>query len=531
MSLLTTMKSQIRVFIGLGILFFSVFQCKPTDEKLNGNAITALTVSAGSTDYKATINGTTITFANSVPYGTTQVSIKALTLSEKANADKKVGDVLTVGSNTITVTAEDGNTAAFTVTITASGPSSQKAITAIAVTTSGSSLSYAGTISGTHVIINDVPESSSTQVTISTLTLSEFATANKSVGDALAITGATLVVTAQDKSTQTYTFTINTIVPSSEKDITAMTINVNGTTHSANFGGTNRIVFLPISSSTLTTAPVIKSLTLSAKATSNKSVGDTLTLTGGTVVVTAENGSTKNYYISYADYTEKLPSVFDIRVDGNYFHNPSGIWADGTTMYVANDHFNKILAIDISSREQVTSKQISLASDNSEVNSIWSDGTTIWAVDYNDDSIYAYNLSNGTRDTSKDFNAQTLTGAGNMSPNGIWSDGTTMWVLDEQDNKIYAYTLNTKARDASKDINTISSGGWSIWSDGTTLWVANNNSDELHAYTLATGARDSAKDYRRLSNSNSNPFGIWSNGKIMWVADFPDRRLYAYVAR
>ena len=64
------------------------------------------------------------------------------------------------------------------------------------------------------------------------------------------------------------------------------------------------------------------------------------------------------------------------------------------------------------------------AAGNGNPTGIWSDGTTMWVADERDDKLYAYN-TDGTRDSSKDFN--TLLAAGNLNPWGIWSDGTTMW--------------------------------------------------------------------------------------------------------
>ncbi len=102
---------------------FTIYQCEKPVEKSKEKSITALVVSVGSTDYSATISQTNITFADKVPSGTTEVSIKTITISEKANASKSAGDKLNVGtSNSITVTAEDGTTANYTVTINAANP-------------------------------------------------------------------------------------------------------------------------------------------------------------------------------------------------------------------------------------------------------------------------------------------------------------------------------------------------------------------------------------------------------------------------
>ena len=68
---------------------------------------------------------------------------------------------------------------------------------------------------------------------------------------------------------------------------------------------------------------------------------------------------------------------------------------------------------------------------NVDPSGIWSDGRTMWVADVRDEKIYAYDLSAQTRATSVDFD--TLDAAGNHNPSGIWSDLATMWVVDETD--------------------------------------------------------------------------------------------------
>ena len=150
---------------------------------------------------------------------------------------------------------------------------------------------------------------------------------------------------------------------------------------------------------------------------------------------------------------------------------------------------------------------------------MWSDGSTIWIADAIDNKIYAYNLANKARDASQDFD--TLAAASNTNPRGIWSDGTTMWVADSgNDEKIYAYNFATKARDASQDFDTLSDANnnspHGIWSDGTTMWVANNqNNKKIYAYNLATKARVVEQDF----TLDFFPRGIWSDGTTMWATN------------
>ena len=208
---------------------------------------------------------------------------------------------------------------------------------------------------------------------------------------------------------------------------------------------------------------------------------------------------------------------------------PTGLWSDGTTIWVSDLEDDKLFAYNRSTRDRDPGKDFDTLGPigNTSPRGMWSDGETMWIADPDD----AYNIATKSHDRSKDFN--TLLAAGNDYPTGIWSDGTTMWVVDSQDDKIYAYSLATKARDASKDFNTLStlSGGnrtlSGIWSDGTTMWVVVDRAvhgtadDKIYAYDLATKAREETKDFNGLTPAgNEEPSGVWSDGTTMWVANY-----------
>ena len=216
--------------------------------------------------------------------------------------------------------------------------------------------------------------------------------------------------------------------------------------------------------------------------------------------------------------------------DGN--ENPTGIWSDGTSMWVADDIDRKVYAYNIWTKDRDTGKDFNtLDAANLIPTGIWSDGTTMWVAERSVASLYAYRMSDGERDTGKDFG--TLRAAGNTVPRGIWSDGTTMWVADSSDGKIYAYSMTTKTRDSGKDFGTLRAAGNTvprgIWSDGTTMWVADSSDGKIYAYSMTTRTRDSGKDFSTLKDAgNTAPQGIWSDGATMWVADSVADRLYAY---
>ena len=165
------------------------------------------------------------------------------------------------------------------------------------------------------------------------------------------------------------------------------------------------------------------------------------------------------------------------------------------------------------------------AAGNTEPSGIWANGTTVWIADVSSAKLYAYSQAGGARDVDKDI----ALGGVIMAPMGIWSDGATIWVIGPVEMTAFAYTLGSGARDSDSDISLGSDLMLPVdmWSDGVTMWVLDSHDDKLYAYTLSGGARDTSKDID-LAGENAAPLGVWSNGTTVWVTDIDDRKLYAY---
>ena len=245
---------------------------------------------------------------------------------------------------------------------------------------------------------------------------------------------------------------------------------------------------------------------------------------------------------------------------------PSGIWSDGTLMYVTDFGQGRAYTYNMTTKAAVPSSNIVFSANQRAVQGIWGDATTIYTFDTDRDTIgrwrrsdrswlgsitlpntqsdmvalrsaismtgydnelyipnraglYVFNLDTTTRNRDNEFNTMSM--AGNLNPTGIWSNGITMYVADISDDIIYGYNLATKARFPERDIDVRDVGGpRDIWSDGTTMYVCGGT--KVYAYNLARKTRDSSKDINDLLTTAigmSNPHGIWSNGTIMWIAD------------
>ena len=237
-------------------------------------------------------------------------------------------------------------------------------------------------------------------------------------------------------------------------------------------------------------------------------------------------------------YLVQYNGVYDItNVSGS--NSTYGIWSDGVTMWIVlgdivNNRNRGVIAYSMitesGAKRRVSSEDFVLS--GTSPTGVWSDGTTMWVADEEIDKIFAYNLRTKARVPTQDFN--TLSGAGNNNPFGLWSDGETMWVtelidVDANKTKIYAYDLGTKARVPTQDFNTLSGAGntspFGLWSNGETMWVSNNANGKIYAYNLGTKVRESSQEF----DVTFNPIGIWSDRRTIWVSNGNNtRNIFAY---
>ena len=87
----------------------------------------------------------------------------------------------------------------------------------------------------------------------------------------------------------------------------------------------------------------------------------------------------------------------------------------------------------------------SLDRDNDLPTGIWSDGTTLWVLENassGTDAVFAYDLETGDRLADQEFELDRR----NRFSHGIWSDGETMWIADSGQDRLFAYVLESGER-------------------------------------------------------------------------------------
>ena len=232
--------------------------------------------------------------------------------------------------------------------------------------------------------------------------------------------------------------------------------------------------------------------------------------------------------------------------------SPTGIWSDGTTMWVADSEEGRIFAYDLQAPPRCVPGREPASSDRGDGNpfshnpsrdfgclpiaedsissAIWYDDRGwMWVVDRERAEIHALDATTRERVAGQVFDG--LVSAGNEHPQSIWSNGQTMWVLDSTEGHIYAYGMHSKERERDNEFELESStaGGGGIWSNGSVMYVVDTGRAGIHAYDFATKARNQDADFNGLSNEgNGQPRGIWSDGSTMWVMDSEDKQIYAY---
>ena len=225
----------------------------------------------------------------------------------------------------------------------------------------------------------------------------------------------------------------------------------------------------------------------------------------------------------------------------------TGVWSDGTTLWVADNADgagDAVYAYDLASGERVEEREFDLAEANRAPRGIWSDRSVAWVSDSGRERLFAYDLATGERLEEREF----ALAAGNSDARGIWSDEETMWVLDSRAGALFAYDFETGELLAEYELDAANDDPRGIWSDGVTIWVADHGAKRLFAYRLPVlpdaetdsgeeDADDDARELERVSDeeftelskaSNNSPRGIWSDGDVMYVADESDDRVYSY---
>ena len=151
-----------------------------------------------------------------------------------------------------------------------------------------------------------------------------------------------------------------------------------------------------------------------------------------------------------SDFTFNFRSIFRTST-------MSDMWSDGSDIYVAGslpsqgDLWRHRLNNSSQGRQQVL-----LAHDNDRPSGVWSDGTVLWVAERNMDRVLGYTPGSLVHQPYRDmaFDIPKLAEENNR-PRGLWSDGENMWVGNEDSRKVYVYDLPGDPRLSSLSVSGV----------------------------------------------------------------------------
>lgn len=265
---------------------------------------------------------------------------------------------------------------------------------------------------------------------------------------------------------------------------------------------------------------------------------------------------------------------------------PQSVCSDGTRLFVADTHNNRILIFNSiptfnHAPADVVIGQPDMTS-NDENNGgvsgvslylpfgVCSDGTLLYVADQHNNRVLIYNLYNYTHAyanvvlgqpdmMSNAFNNGGLSAVSLAGPTGVYSDGTHLFVADFSNNRVLIYNSIPTVYHAPADVvigqpnmtsganNYLNANSLNypsgIFSDGTRLFVADYFNNRILIYnsipTSNHAPADAVIGQPDMTSSDKNngglgasslcePYSVYSDGTRLFVADTFNNRILIY---
>ena len=113
-----------------------------------------------------------------------------------------------------------------------------------------------------------------------------------------------------------------------------------------------------------------------------------------TTMWVADNADVKLYAYNLSDKARDASKDFNT-LSAAANNAPYGLWSDNTTMWVADSGGDKIYAYRMSDKARDAGNDFNTlgGAGNNLANGIWSNGITMWVVDESDEKVYSYNMA------------------------------------------------------------------------------------------------------------------------------------------
>ncbi len=230
------------------------------------------------------------------------------------------------------------------------------------------------------------------------------------------------------------------------------------------------------------------------------------------------------------------------------FNGPSGVWGDGTNLFVADSLNATIRQVSMATGDTTTIAGLASQSGSDDglgplarfdfPFTMWGTGTSLYVNDYGNSTIRRVDTSTTTVETIAG-SAPTATDL--LGPTMLWGDASNLYIADTGAHTIRSASLATGALSVmagaygvaeSVDGTGTSAHFWSpfgITGDSTRLFVTEAGADTIRQVQLSN-AQTSTLAGNASANSGFaegtgkaarffTPLGIWGNGTYLWVAD------------
>ncbi len=280
----------------------------------------------------------------------------------------------------------------------------------------------------------------------------------------------------------------------------------------------------------------------------------------------------------------------------NTLNLPFGAYSDGTRLYVADAQNNRVLIYnqiptangalanvvvgqpDMVSTQQNQGTGGAAANSLSAPSGVFSDGTRLYIADTFNNRVLIYN----TIPTANNASANVVLGQTGMTANStvfsatantltlpyaLTSDGTNLYVADSGNNRVLRYPISSLSNGAAASLvigqpdfthNAVNQGlGYGsaaaytllgptgVSTDTANLYVADNSNNRVLLYALASltngatayaavGQQDLVSNLQNQGNASaaattlSGPESVYSDGTNLYVADYQNNRALIY---
>jgi tRNA threonylcarbamoyladenosine modification (KEOPS) complex Pcc1 subunit len=494
--------------------------------------LSALTISSGA--LSPAFSSTTTSYVNSVENGTSSVTITPTRNESHATITVNGNSVtsgsasgtinLNTGSNTITivVTAQDNSTKTYTIIVSRDSPSASNDATLSSLIISSGTLSPAfssNTVSYTDFVANGVSLVSVTPTrneSHATITVNGNPVTSGSASGAINLNVGsntiTVIVTAQDGiTTKTYTIVVGRASPTLSSDATLSSLIISSGTLSPAFSsstisytdsvanGTSSVTVTPTRNESHAT------ITVNGSSVTSGSASGTINLNTGsntiTVIVTAQDNSTKTYTITVIRAVEGVISTYTITPVSTSINEGNALTFNVTTTDVPVDTelfwtvTYPVAAIALSNDATLSALTIS----SGTLNPSFSSGTISY-IDFVANGVSSVTVTptrNESHATITVNGSSVTSGSPSSSINLNVGSNTITIVVTAQDNSTKTYTIivsrasPTLSSDATLSALTISSGILTpSFSSGTISYV-DSVANEVSSVTVTPTRNES----------------------------------------